>query len=138
MKTCKRCFEDYDEKATPDVSLATELADIFLREIGVDDISDICPQCREELGVMNMLGFSQQRSPSLNIFNAQTVLGDIDALTQCLNGDISFTLHPSRQQTHVSGSITLKGFLTPSTNFPVFNNRNFPSGISHFCILATV
>ncbi|MBW2544875.1 MAG: hypothetical protein JRD43_05315 [Deltaproteobacteria bacterium] len=25
--------------------------------IGVEDINDLCPQCREELGVMDLLGF---------------------------------------------------------------------------------
>ncbi len=26
-------------------------------DIGVDDINDLCPQCREELGVMDLLRF---------------------------------------------------------------------------------
>ncbi len=42
-----------------DVSPATELADIMLRDIDVEDINDLCPQCREEMGVMNLLGFGQ-------------------------------------------------------------------------------
>ena len=59
MKTCKRCFREFDESEADvvDVSPATELADILLRDISVEDINDLCPDCREELGVMDLLGF---------------------------------------------------------------------------------
>jgi hypothetical protein len=59
MKTCKRCFREFDEEAMLDAGPVTELADILLRDIGVDDVNDLCPQCREELSVMNLLGFGQ-------------------------------------------------------------------------------
>ena len=26
---------------------------------GVEDINDFCPQCREEFGIVNLLGFGQ-------------------------------------------------------------------------------
>jgi len=55
-KTCKRCFREFEEDHI-DESPAEELADIFLQDIGVEDINALCPQCREELGVMNLLGF---------------------------------------------------------------------------------
>ena len=52
-----------------DVSLATELEDYVdscfhgndrgETDIGAKDINDLCPQCREELGVMNLLGFGE-------------------------------------------------------------------------------
>ncbi|MDO9558219.1 MAG: hypothetical protein Q7I89_00860 [Syntrophales bacterium] len=59
-----------------DVSPATELADYFdsrfhgndkgdrgnyrgETDIGVEDINDLCPECREEFGVMNLLGFGE-------------------------------------------------------------------------------
>ncbi|MBW2600070.1 MAG: hypothetical protein JRC60_08380 [Deltaproteobacteria bacterium] len=59
MKTCKRCFREFEESEVDvvDFSPATELADIILRDLGVDDINELCPQCREELGVMDLLGF---------------------------------------------------------------------------------
>jgi len=59
LKTCKRCFREFEESEVDllDVSPATELADIFLRDIGLEDINDLCLQCREELGVMDLLGF---------------------------------------------------------------------------------
>jgi len=56
MKTCKRCFREFEKDDIAE-SPAEELADIFLQDIGVEDINDLCPQCREELGVMNLLGF---------------------------------------------------------------------------------
>jgi len=59
VKICKRCFREFEESEVDvvDVSPATELADIMLQDIGVEDINDLCPQCREELGVMDLLGF---------------------------------------------------------------------------------
>jgi hypothetical protein len=35
------------------------LAEIFIGDIDIQDINDLCPECREELGVMNLLGFGQ-------------------------------------------------------------------------------
>jgi len=55
MKTCKRCFREFGEEEVLDVSPTTELADIILKDIGVDDINDLCPECSEELGVMTLL-----------------------------------------------------------------------------------
>ena len=57
LKTCKRCLREFEEDLSTDISPANELADIMLQDLGIDDISDLCPQCREELGVMNLLGF---------------------------------------------------------------------------------
>jgi len=46
MKTCKRCFREFEESEVDvvDVRPATELADIRFRDIGVEDINDLCPQ----------------------------------------------------------------------------------------------
>lgn len=59
IKICKRCFREFEEEDVLKVSPATELADIFIRDIGIEDSNDLCPQCREELRVMNLLGFGQ-------------------------------------------------------------------------------
>ena len=56
FKLCKRCFREFKEEDIT-ISPAKELADIMIQDIGVEDINDLCPQCREELGVVNMLGF---------------------------------------------------------------------------------
>lgn len=65
MKTCKRCFREFDKEDVLDVSPAMELADYLDSRfhgnergetyIGVDDINDLCPECSEELGVMTLL-----------------------------------------------------------------------------------
>mgnify|MGYP006910658611 CR=1 FL=1 len=49
MKICKRCFREFDEEESQDISPAGSLAEIFLRDI---DIEDLCPECREELGLI--------------------------------------------------------------------------------------
>jgi len=78
MKTCKRCFKEFEESEVDivDVSPATELADILdsrfhgndkkdhgndrgETNIGIEDINDLCPLCREELGVMDLLRFGE-------------------------------------------------------------------------------
>ena len=69
MKICKRCFREFNEEAVLAVSPAMELADYLdsrfhgndrgETDIGVEDINDLCPECREELGVVNLLGFGQ-------------------------------------------------------------------------------
>jgi len=56
MKICKRCFREFEEDDQY-VSPGEIVANIMIRDIGVEDINDLCPQCREELGVMNLLGF---------------------------------------------------------------------------------
>ena len=70
MKTCKRCFRE-SEADVVDISPATELTDYVDshfhgndkegcgndRGEADEDINDLCPRCREELGVMDLLGF---------------------------------------------------------------------------------
>jgi len=83
MKTCKRCFREFDKEEVFDVSPASELADYLdsrfhgndrgdhgndredrgndrgETDVGVEEINDLCSECREELGVMNLLGFGE-------------------------------------------------------------------------------
>jgi hypothetical protein len=57
LKLCKRCFREFDEDDSVDYSPARELGDIFISGASNVDVRDLCPQCREELGVMNLMGF---------------------------------------------------------------------------------
>ena len=57
MRLCKRCFKEFDEDESMDYSPARQLGDIFVSGVSKDDVQDICPECREELGVMNLMGF---------------------------------------------------------------------------------
>ena len=76
MKTCKRCFREFDKEDVLDVSPAMELADYLdsrfhgndkedrgndrgETDIGIQDINVLCPLWREEVGVMNLLGFGE-------------------------------------------------------------------------------
>ncbi|HUT44097.1 MAG TPA: hypothetical protein VMW95_07150 [Desulfobacterales bacterium] len=59
MKTCKRCFQEFDEVDLVDFSPASDLADIMLQDIGVEAVNDLCPACREEHGVMSLLGLGE-------------------------------------------------------------------------------
>ena len=38
-------------------SPASDLGDIFISEIGDASVADLCPECREELGILSLLGF---------------------------------------------------------------------------------
>ena len=56
MKICTRCYKEFEE-GERHMSTAEKLADIFLKDIGVEDINDLCPHCKEELGILNLFGF---------------------------------------------------------------------------------
>jgi hypothetical protein len=57
MKTCKRCFRQFEDIEGTEYTPARDLGDIFISGIGDVDVKDICPDCREELGMMNLIGF---------------------------------------------------------------------------------
>jgi hypothetical protein len=54
MRTCKRCFLRFDEEDVMYASLETELAETFLQDVDTVDMNDLCPECMEELGAMNL------------------------------------------------------------------------------------
>ena len=58
MKTCSKCGESFwegDEEYSP----ATDLGEMFLDHTGDDDAGDVCPKCKEELGIINLLGLGE-------------------------------------------------------------------------------
>ena len=57
FKKCTRCFREFDDNASLNNSPAIDLGDIFISDIADVNVKDICPECREELGVMNLMGF---------------------------------------------------------------------------------
>ncbi len=59
MKTCKRCFRKFNQSKY-EINPSTESADIFLQDMGVEDINDLCPECMEELGVRNLLVLEEE------------------------------------------------------------------------------
>jgi hypothetical protein len=58
-KQCKRCFQEFAEDENLFQSPARDLADIFLETTGAENSHDLCPQCREELGMLNLIGIGQ-------------------------------------------------------------------------------
>jgi hypothetical protein len=61
MKRCKRCHQQYEEVDSAGSDPATELAMMFLMATSTDEVreNNLCPECREEMGVFNLLGFGQ-------------------------------------------------------------------------------
>jgi hypothetical protein len=58
MKLCKRCFKEYDEPETFS-SPMEELGQLFLRSVKGDYADELCPECKKELGILNLLGFNK-------------------------------------------------------------------------------
>ena len=57
-KICAKCFREYFEEdglATP----MEELGRIFLGAVQDQDTGNFCPECRNELGILNLLGFGE-------------------------------------------------------------------------------
>ena len=56
MKTCGKCGEEFEE-SDGEYNTAQELGKMFLDSTG--DAEDLCPECREESGMDNLLGFDE-------------------------------------------------------------------------------
>lgn len=58
MTVCRRCSEQFE---WPDTSTTPieELGQIFLKNVYGDYIDQLCLDCREELGILNLLGFRE-------------------------------------------------------------------------------
>ncbi len=57
MPRCRKCGERFDEDEKS-VSPAETLGSLFLESTG-EDPRDLCPRCREELGIFALLGFDE-------------------------------------------------------------------------------
>ena len=57
MKTCKRCLRKYEERDPADYNPAQEIGELFLDAADPEGKNELCPDCREALGIMNLLGF---------------------------------------------------------------------------------
>ena len=58
MRTCSKCGESF-QKGDEDYNPATDLGEMFLEQVEDDDAEDVCPKCKEELGIINLLGFGE-------------------------------------------------------------------------------
>jgi hypothetical protein len=59
MRICKRCFREFDDE-DEDAGPVEKLGEIFLKSVDERDIKGYCPECKEEIGIMNVLGFEEK------------------------------------------------------------------------------
>jgi len=62
MKVCQNCFQEFEDEAVTTASPVEVLGEIFLETMGgnnpdIQDGRNLCPACREEMGIINLLGF---------------------------------------------------------------------------------
>jgi len=57
MKICSRCFREFNEREDADYDPAVALVDISVEHIMEASDTDLCPECRKELGMANLMGF---------------------------------------------------------------------------------
>ena len=57
MPRCRKCGEKYDEE-DGSVSPVEALGELFLESAGQEP-RNLCPECREEIGVLGLLGFDE-------------------------------------------------------------------------------
>ena len=58
MKTCRRCGEEIEESSGK-FNPMQELGEMFLDSTAESGADDLCPKCREDLGIANLLGFGE-------------------------------------------------------------------------------
>lgn len=59
MKVCDRCHRVFDEKdSIPSLNPPQQLAEMFLCSLDRDQSSVICDDCKEDMGILNLLGFN--------------------------------------------------------------------------------
>ena len=56
MIVCRRCSKEFEEPETYTTPME-ELGKIFLRSINGENADKLCPDCKKELGILNLLGF---------------------------------------------------------------------------------
>ncbi|MCX5855560.1 MAG: hypothetical protein NTZ24_13500 [Deltaproteobacteria bacterium] len=59
MKTCRRCLREFDAHDPDDYSPAREIGELFLDAADPEGKNELCPDCREEMGMLNLPGFGQ-------------------------------------------------------------------------------
>lgn len=56
MTICQRCFKEYE--GTESLTTPMEqLGQIFQKSVNGYDVANLCPECIEELGIVNLMGF---------------------------------------------------------------------------------
>lgn len=58
MRTCSKCGESF-QKGDEEHNPATDLGEMFFEHTGNDDAEDVCHKCKEEMGIINLLGIGE-------------------------------------------------------------------------------
>jgi hypothetical protein len=58
MAVCNRCLKEYDE-AEGFTAPMEVLANILLETVRNNGVYRLCPECKKELGILNLLGFEK-------------------------------------------------------------------------------
>lgn len=59
MKRCKRCGKAFSDNNDSFDSPARYRGELYLDSVGTINADDLCPECREDLGIVGMLGFNR-------------------------------------------------------------------------------
>ena len=59
MKTCNSCGRPFDEYDPVPISPAEIVGDLFHKSANAVDASDLCPACKEERGMLTLMGFGE-------------------------------------------------------------------------------
>ena len=56
MIMCRRCSKEFEEPEASTTPIE-ELGQIFLKNVNGEEAEKLCPDCKKELGILNLLGF---------------------------------------------------------------------------------
>jgi len=57
MKICKYCGLPFDDDKIQETNPVQKIGELFYSSRNQMDGEEICPQCKEKLGILNILGF---------------------------------------------------------------------------------
>jgi len=59
MKICKLCQRVFEDDLAREDNPAEAIGDLFLESGNETEANEICPDCKENAGVLTLLGFDQ-------------------------------------------------------------------------------
>ena len=59
MKICSLCQREYEDDLFPGTSPAEEIGSLFLKSCTKDKEESLCLECKENAGIITLLGFGQ-------------------------------------------------------------------------------
>ncbi|MEN6468267.1 MAG: hypothetical protein ABFD45_04885 [Smithella sp.] len=59
MKICKLCQKVFENDSAREKNPAEDIGNLFLESGNETEASEICPDCKEDAGILTLLGFDQ-------------------------------------------------------------------------------